>query len=51
MTAINPTPAGGGKTTTSGVGRRPHAAGKKTVLALREPSLGPVFGGAAAGGG
>ncbi len=54
VTAINPTPAGEGKTTTSvGLADALHALGKKTVLALREPSLGPVFGvkGGAAGGG
>ena len=54
VTAINPTPAGEGKTTTSvGLADALHAMGKKTVLALREPSLGPVFGvkGGAAGGG
>ena len=51
MTAISPTPAGEGKTTTS-VGLA-NAMGKKTMLCLREPSLGPVFGvkGGAAGGG
>ncbi len=54
VTAISPTPAGEGKTTTSvGLGDALHAMGKKAVLALREPSLGPVFGmkGGAAGGG
>lgn len=54
VTAINPTPAGEGKTTTSvGLGDALHYLGKKTVIALREPSLGPVFGvkGGAAGGG
>ena len=54
VTAINPTPAGEGKTTTSvGLGDALHRLGKKAVLALREPSLGPVFGvkGGAAGGG
>ena len=54
VTAINPTPAGEGKTTTSvGLGEAMNRLGKKTVLALREPSLGPVFGikGGAAGGG
>lgn len=54
VTAINPTPAGEGKTTTSvGLGQAMHKLGKKTVIALREPSLGPVFGikGGAAGGG
>jgi len=53
-TAINPTPAGEGKTTTTvGVGDALTRLGKKTVIALREPSLGPVFGvkGGAAGGG
>lgn len=54
VTAINPTPAGEGKTTTSiGLGMAMSKLGKKTVIALREPSLGPVFGvkGGAAGGG
>lgn len=54
VTAINPTPAGEGKTTTSvGLAEGMHKIGKKAVLALREPSLGPVFGikGGAAGGG
>lgn len=54
VTAINPTPAGEGKTTTSvGLADGLSKIGKKTVLALREPSLGPVFGvkGGAAGGG
>ena len=54
VTAINPTPAGEGKTTTSvGLGQAMARIGKKAVLALREPSLGPVFGikGGAAGGG
>ena len=54
VTAINPTPAGEGKTTTPvGLGDALSAMGKKTVIALREPSLGPVFGvkGGAAGGG
>lgn len=54
VTAITPTPAGEGKTTTSvGVGDALKKIGKKTVIALREPSLGPVFGikGGAAGGG
>ncbi len=54
VTAINPTPAGEGKTTISvGLADALHQLGKKTVLALREPSLGPVFGikGGAAGGG
>lgn len=53
-TAINPTPAGEGKTTTTvGVGDALSILGKSCVLALREPSLGPVFGvkGGAAGGG
>ena len=53
-TAINPTPAGEGKTTTTvGVGDALAKLGKNVVLALREPSLGPVFGvkGGAAGGG
>lgn len=53
-TAINPTPAGEGKTTTTvGVGDALSKLGKNCVLALREPSLGPVFGvkGGAAGGG
>jgi formate--tetrahydrofolate ligase len=53
-TAINPTPAGEGKTTTSiGVADALAKLGKKTIVALREPSLGPVFGvkGGAAGGG
>ena len=53
-TAINPTPAGEGKTTTTvGVGDALSRLGKKTIIALREPSLGPVFGvkGGAAGGG
>ncbi|MGI6071464.1 MAG: formate--tetrahydrofolate ligase [Lachnospiraceae bacterium] len=53
-TAINPTPAGEGKTTTTvGVGDALSRLGKKSVIALREPSLGPVFGvkGGAAGGG
>lgn len=53
-TAINPTPAGEGKTTTTvGVGDALSKLGKNTVIALREPSLGPVFGvkGGAAGGG
>lgn len=52
--AINPTPAGEGKTTTTvGLGDALSKIGKKTVIALREPSLGPVFGvkGGAAGGG
>ena len=54
VTAINPTPAGEGKTTTSiGLSEAMNRLGKKAVLALREPSLGPVFGikGGAAGGG
>ncbi len=54
VTAINPTPAGEGKTTTSvGLGQAFGKLGKKAVLALREPSLGPCFGikGGAAGGG
>lgn len=54
VTAITPTPAGEGKTTTTiGLGDALHKLGKNTVLALREPSLGPVFGikGGAAGGG
>ena len=54
VTAISPTPAGEGKTTTSvGLADALHRMGKKTILALREPSLGPVFGvkGGAAGGG
>ena len=53
-TAINPTPAGEGKTTTTaGLGQAMAKIGKKAVIALREPSLGPVFGikGGAAGGG
>ncbi|WP_337402275.1 formate--tetrahydrofolate ligase, partial [Suilimivivens sp.] len=54
VTAINPTPAGEGKTTTSvGLGQAFGRLGKKAVIALREPSLGPCFGikGGAAGGG
>ncbi|ODS22759.1 formate--tetrahydrofolate ligase [Candidatus Endobugula sertula] len=54
VTAISPTPAGEGKTTTTiGLGDALNRIGKKTVMALREPSLGPVFGmkGGAAGGG
>lgn len=54
VTAINPTPAGEGKTTTSiGLSEGMHRLGVNSVLALREPSLGPVFGikGGAAGGG
>ena len=53
VTAINPTPAGEGKTTTSvGLGMAMKKIGKKAIIALREPSLGPVFGikGGAAGG-
>ena len=54
VTAINPTPAGEGKTTTSvGLGQALGRLGKKAIIALREPSLGPCFGikGGAAGGG
>ena len=54
VTAINPTPAGEGKsTTTVGLGQAMARLGKKAAIALREPSLGPVFGvkGGAAGGG
>ncbi len=54
VTAINPTPAGEGKTTTTtGLGQAFAKIGKKAVIALREPCLGPVFGvkGGAAGGG
>ena len=54
VTAINPTPAGEGKTTiTVGLGEAFHKMGKKAIIALREPSLGPCFGikGGAAGGG
>ncbi|HJJ48675.1 MAG TPA: formate--tetrahydrofolate ligase [Methanocorpusculum sp.] len=54
VTAINPTPAGEGKTTTTvGLGEAMPKIGKKALIALREPSLGPVFGvkGGAAGGG
>lgn len=54
VTAINPTPAGEGKTTTTvGLGQAMAKIGKKTIIALREPSLGPVMGvkGGAAGGG
>lgn len=54
VTAISPTPAGEGKSTTSiGLGQALNKLGKKTFIALREPSLGPVFGvkGGAAGGG
>ena len=54
VTAISPTPAGEGKTTTSiGLGDALNRLGKKTIICLREPSMGPVFGmkGGAAGGG
>lgn len=54
VTAINPTPAGEGKTTTTvGLGQAMNILGKKAMIALREPSLGPCFGikGGAAGGG
>ncbi|MBO7336792.1 MAG: formate--tetrahydrofolate ligase, partial [Lachnospiraceae bacterium] len=54
VTAVNPTPAGEGKTTTTiGIGEAMGRLGKKAVIALREPSLGPCFGikGGAAGGG
>lgn len=54
VTAINPTPAGEGKTTTTvGLGQALDKMGKNSIIALREPSLGPVFGikGGAAGGG
>lgn len=54
VTAINPTPAGEGKTTTTvGLGQAMAKLGKNAIIALREPSLGPVFGikGGAAGGG
>ncbi len=54
VTAISPTPAGEGKTTTTvGLGDALNLLGKKTIICLREPSLGPVFGmkGGAAGGG
>ncbi|MBR3416602.1 MAG: formate--tetrahydrofolate ligase [Clostridia bacterium] len=54
VTAVNPTPAGEGKTTTTvGLGMALTKLGKRSVIALREPSLGPVFGikGGAAGGG
>lgn len=54
VTAVNPTPAGEGKTTTSvGLGQALPKIGKKAIIALREPSLGPCFGikGGAAGGG
>ena len=54
VTAINPTPAGEGKTTTTvGLGQALDQMGKSSIIALREPSLGPVFGikGGAAGGG
>ena len=53
VTAISPTPAGEGKTTTTvGLGDALNRIGKKTIICLREPSLGPVFGmkGGAAGG-
>ena len=54
VTAINPTPAGEGKTTTTvGLGMAMNKIGKNAIIALREPSLGPCFGikGGAAGGG
>jgi len=54
VTAVNPTPAGEGKTTTTiGLGDALNSLGKKCVIALREPSLGPIFGmkGGATGGG
>src|SRR5579863_1617124 len=54
VTAISPTPAGEGKTTTTvGLGDALNRIGKKTIICLREPALGPVFGmkGGAAGGG
>src|SRR5690554_4225091 len=54
VTAISPTPAGEGKTTTTvGLGDALQSLGKKVVITLREPSMGPVFGikGGAAGGG
>ena len=54
VTAISPTPAGEGKTTTTvGLGDALNQIGKRTIICLREPSLGPVFGmkGGAAGGG
>ena len=54
VTAISPTPAGEGKTTTTvGLGDGLNRIGKKTIMCLREPSLGPCFGvkGGAAGGG
>ena len=54
VTAINPTPAGEGKTTiTIGLGQALHATGHRSLICLREPSLGPVFGvkGGATGGG
>ena len=54
VTAISPTPAGEGKTTTTvGLGDALNRIGKKTIICLREPSLGPVFGmkGGATGGG
>ncbi|HBI63609.1 MAG TPA: formate--tetrahydrofolate ligase, partial [Clostridiales bacterium] len=45
VTAINPTPAGEGKTTTTvGLGQALDKLGKRSIIALREPSLGPVFG-------
>jgi len=53
VTAINPTPAGEGKTTTTvGLGQALNRIGKKAIIALREPSLGPSFGikGGASGG-
>ena len=53
VTAISPTPAGEGKTTTVGLGGALNRIGKRTVICPREPSLGPVFGlkgGAASGG-
>src|ERR671926_58258 len=54
VTAISPTPAGEGKTTTTvGLGDALNKIGKKAIMCLREPALGPVFGmkGGAAGGG
>ena len=54
VTAISPTPAGEGKTTTTvGLGDALNAMGKKAIICLREPAMGPVFGlkGGAAGGG
>ena len=54
VTAINPTPAGEGKTTTMiGLSQALHQLGMKSIVAMREPSLGPCFGikGGAAGGG